>query len=181
MINYLRKYKSVLRFILTFLGTYLLLSLVYMTYLKVGSSTQFYPDYITHEVALQCRWLVEKMGFNAVIEPHETEASMKLFVENYFVVRVVEGCNSASIIILFAAFVLSFFKGYKRTLLFIFLGSISIYVINIIRIAIIAIALYKYPQYAEFLHSIVFPAVIYGYIFLLWVLWVVRLNKKNHA
>src|SRR5690606_7814499 len=103
---------------------------------------------------------------------HDTEASMKLYINESFLVRVVEGCNSISIIILFISFILAFFAGLKLTLLYILAGGVIIYVMNIIRIAILTIGIYEYPQHAELLHSIIFPLIIYGTVFLLWLVWV---------
>jgi hypothetical protein len=33
-------------------------------------------------------------------------------------------------------------------------------------------ALYHFPQYEHLLQGVVFPLVIYGVVFLLWVVWV---------
>lgn len=181
VLQYVRKYKSVLRFILTFLGTYLLLTLGYLWYLKRDFAPEHYPDYLTQKVALHSKWLIQALGFTSKIEPHAAEASVKLFVEDQFLVRVVEGCNGASVVILFVAFVLAFADKLKSTLVFLVVGSIAIYIINVLRIALIAIAVYKLPGWAEFLHTIAFPAIIYGFIFLLWVFWVKHLKRKNHA
>jgi exosortase family protein XrtF len=58
-----------------------------------------------------------------------------------------------------------------------------IFILNIFRIALLTIGLYKYPEYGTFLHDILFPLVIYGVVFLLWILWVIRfsLNKKQNG
>lgn len=178
MLKYIRKYKSVLWFVLTFLGTYLLLSAVYNQYLKLETSEKYYPDYITHQVAVQSEWFINKLGYTASIEPHEEEPSMKLIINNQFLARVVEGCNAVSVIILFCAFVLAFFDGWKKSILFLILGAIAIYIINVIRIGLLAIAIYEYPQYSDLLHTIVFPLVIYGFVFLLWIYWIHQSSIK---
>ena len=54
-----------------------------------------------------------------------------------------------------------------------------IYVVNIIRIVILSIGIYSYPKQADVLHEVVFPAIIYGVVFLLWVFWVNRFSKLN--
>lgn len=155
------------------------MSLFYNIYLELSDSTRFYPDLFTHLVAVQSEALIEFFGFSAEITPHRSEASMKLFINDYFLVRIVEGCNSLSIIILFVSFVLAFFADVKRTLFFILAGSVIIYVMNIIRIAILTIGIYKYPQHGEFLHSIVFPLIIYGTVFILWLIWVRIFTKTT--
>lgn len=172
MLAIFRKYKSVLRFILTFVGSYLLLILLYQAYLKYGSSQTYYPDIITHLVAQQSEVLIQNMGYDGQVEPSKVEAAMNLKVNGLQLARIVEGCNAVSIILLFIAFMLAFWGGWKRTLLFILGGSILIYSINISRIAVLSIGLYEYPEYTDFLHGTVFPAIIYGTVFLLWFGWI---------
>jgi len=48
--------------------------------------------------------------------------------------------------------------------------------LNIFRIALLTTGLYKYPEYGTFLHDILFPLVIYGVVFLLWVFWVLKFS-----
>jgi exosortase family protein XrtF len=88
------------------------------------------------------------------------------------VARIVEGCNAISVIILFIAFVIAFKGDFKKTVLFVLAGSILIHLLNVVRIALIAIALYHYPQHEHLLHGVIFPLIIYGIVFLLWVIWV---------
>lgn len=173
------KYKSVIRFLVLFLGTYVVLSLMYNGYLHFGKSERYYPDPITHLVAKQTSVLTSSFGYKAEIVPHESEASMKLIINDRYLARIVEGCNALSVIALFIAFIISFHQKWKPTLLYIFVGAVLIYCANLFRIVLLAIALYEYPQHEEILHGVVFPAIIYGMVFLLWVLWVRRIPAKT--
>ncbi len=167
-----KKYKNVIRFVVLFLGTYLVLTVFYSFYLSVSNSSAYPPDYLTNLVAKQSSALIKGFGFQAEVVPHETETSMILIVNQQYLARIVEGCNAISIIILFIAFIVSFAEKFKKTFLFIIAGIVLIYSVNVLRISILAIALYKYPQYSETLHGVVFPAIIYGLVFLLWMIWV---------
>ncbi|WP_290493567.1 MULTISPECIES: exosortase family protein XrtF [unclassified Leeuwenhoekiella] len=178
VLQLIRKYKSVLSFILTFLGVYLLLSCGYAMYLKYAQSEVFYPDYITHRVAQHSESLINVLGYRGEIESHPTEASMKLYVNDLFVARVVEGCNAVSVLILFSAFILAFYQGFRTTLLFILGGGVLVYAVNIIRIAILSIGLYEYPNYKDVLHDVVFPGIIYGLVVVLWLFWIRRFKKQ---
>ncbi|MBE7640624.1 MULTISPECIES: exosortase family protein XrtF [Salegentibacter] len=180
MIRLFVKYKSVLRFIFMFLGSYLVFTLFYNLYLDFFRSPVYFPDYITHLVAKQSEALINSFGYNAKIIPHQSELSMKLIINEVYLARIIEGCNAVSIIILFLAFVLSFFGKFKTTLLYLLAGSVIIYGMNIIRIAVLAIGIYEYPQHTQFLHSIVFPLIIYGTIFILWLIWV-RIYSQKHS
>lgn len=173
-----QKYKSVIRFLVLFLGTYVVLSLLYNAYLHFGKSETYYPDPITHLVAKQTSVLTSAFGYKAEIIPHPNEASMKLIINGNYLARIVEGCNALSVMALFAAFIAAFHQRWKPTLLYIFMGAVLIYCANLFRIVLLAIALYEYPQYEEVLHGVVFPAIIYGMVFLLWVLWVRKIPAK---
>lgn len=181
MFQFIRKYKSVLRFILTFLGTYILLTVVYNQYLKFGASDVYYPEYITHQVAKQTESLIGLFGYKASVEPHPTIPSMKLSVEGKYLARIVEGCNAISVMILFSSFILAFFNGWIKTFIFILVGVLLIYLMNVFRIAVIAIAIYEKPEYKELLHGVFFPGLIYGFVFLLWFIWINKFvpKKKN--
>ena len=152
--------------------------MLYSFYLKTSEGKEYYPDYITHLVAKQSSTLITSFGYRAEVIPHPTETSMKLFINDSFLARIVEGCNAISIIILFTAFIISFAEKFKKTALFIVAGGVLIYAVNIIRIALLAIALYKYPENTELLHGVVFPAIIYGMVFILWMIWVRMLSNN---
>lgn len=172
MKKYIIQYKPFLIFLLKFFLSYLILTFLYQIYLNSFDSSSLEVDSITQLVSVQTQQTIELFQNNSHLEPHPKQNSNMLFVEGKNVARVVEGCNAISVIILFIAFVIAFKGNLKKTVLFILAGSILIYVLNIIRIALIAIALYHYPQHEHLLHGVVFPLFIYGVVFLLWVIWV---------
>jgi len=150
--------------------------------LDYSDGSTYYPDYLTNLVAKQSESLLHTFGYNASIAPHPEEPSMKLIINNKFVARVVEGCNSISILILFISFMIAFAGKFKPTFLYILAGSVLIYVVNLLRIAILSIGLYHYPWRREELHTVIFPLIIYGMVFLLWMFWINRFSslKKEH-
>ena len=176
------KYKSVIKFILTFLLVYIGLSVVYKTYLNVSVGSQYYPDYVTNLVAYQSEALLNTIGYKAQMVKHPDEPSIKMLVEGKYIARIIEGCNAISVIILFMAFVIAFSGKLKTTILFLLSGSVFIYVVNLFRIVVLSLGLFHYPWRSEILHSVVFPAIIYGMVFLLWMLWVNRFSNigKNN-
>ena len=166
--------KTVILFLIKFFGTYILLFLIYSAYLNKTqkNSEVFSCAPITKIVAKQTEIALNFFGYNAKIEQHTEEVSVKLFIDNIFIARIIEGCNSISIIILFISFIVAFSSDLETTFLFIVFGSLLLNVTNVFRIVIISIALYKFPQYQYVLHDILFPLIIYGTTFLLWFLWI---------
>ncbi|MCF7559072.1 exosortase family protein XrtF [Sabulilitoribacter multivorans] len=177
------KYKSVIKFILTFLLVYGLLSLGYKFYLQFSDGSKFYPDYMTHLVSKQTEALLDTFGYDVEVLPHDSEPSMKLILNGNYIARIIEGCNSISVIILFISFIIAFSGKLKTTFFYILSGSVLVYVVNLLRIVVLSLGLYHYPEYSDFLHTVVFPGIIYGMVFLLWIFWVNRFSKfkQNHA
>ena len=156
---------------------YLLLSISYKFYLDYSVGSKYYPDYITHLVAKQTKVLIDALGYDAEIANHPDEPSIKLIINHKYVARAVEGCNSISVIILFVSFMIAFAGRLKPTFFYILAGSVLIYSVNLIRIAVLSIGLYHYPWRREILHTVIFPLIIYGLVFLLWMFWVSRFSK----
>lgn len=181
MKDLLIKYKSVVKFIVTFLLVYLVLTVTYKTYLDYSTGHKTHTDYLTNLVAKQSKALINVMGYDAQVAQHDQESSVKLILNGKYVARVVEGCNSISVIILFVSFIIAFAGKFKTTIFYLLSGSVLIYAVNIIRVAILSIGLYNYPWRKEILHTVIFPLIIYGIVFLLWMLWVNRFSKLKKA
>lgn len=171
------KYKSVIKFILTFLLVYITFSVLYKVYLDASDGSKFYPDYVTHLVSKQSKALLNAFGYHAEILPHPDEPSMKVLLGGRYLARIIEGCNSISVVILFMSFIIAFSGKLKTTFFYILFGSVLIYTVNLIRIVLLTIWLYNYPEQKDILHTVVFPGIIYGMVFLLWIFWVNRFSK----
>jgi len=170
----LSKRKSILLFLAKFFITYFLLFGLYSSHLhKTQQKIPFFKcSPVTESVAHQTKAILNVFGYAVNTEAHTKELSVKLLVHDVYTARVIEGCNSISIIILFIAFVIAFPGPLKATLLYAVTGSFIIYAVNVLRIAFLTMALYKYPNEQEILHNLIFPSIIYGLVFLLWVIWV---------
>jgi exosortase family protein XrtF len=141
-------------------------------YLKYTPSSEYYPDVATHLVAIQSESVIQSLGYEVTIEPNKREPAMNIVQSGIVLARVAEGCNAISVMLLFVAFILAFFNGKKKTFLFILGGLALIYGMNILRIALLTVGIIEYPEYTELMHGTIFPAVIYGTVFLLWLGWV---------
>jgi exosortase family protein XrtF len=180
--NIIQQPKVFFIFLIKFLLSYLLATLVYSIYLGQFQNQNNEVDGITYFVAEQTRNILTFFGGNSDIIKHDSEPSYKVIYNSVYLARIVEGCNAISVIILFGSFIFAFSTKFKSTFLYILFGSIFIFILNILRISLLTIGLYKYPKYGTFLHDIVFPLFIYGVVFLLWIIWIIRFsfyNKRN--
>ena len=69
---------------------------------------------MTHLVAKQSESLLNTFGYTAKVLPHPNEPSMKIVINNIYIARIIEGCNSISVIILFASFIVAFATKFKN-------------------------------------------------------------------
>lgn len=163
---------------------YFSLATAYSYYLNKSQVTEgvFSCAPITKTVTDHSEFVAELFGYDVYTDQNYQELSMMFMVNEYYVVKIVEGCSSISIIVLFLAFIIAFQGRWYHTLWYAILGMVLIYIVNILRIVFLALAIYHYPEYQDVLHNIVFPGIIYGMVFLLWVVWVRNfsiLNKKD--
>ncbi len=152
--------------------SYLILTFIYQTYLNRFDGQNAEVDTFTQSVAIQSAAVLSWFDSQSYTMPHLKEPSVKLFYKGKYISRIIEGCNALSVIILFISFVVAFTGKFKKTILFITFGTVLIHILNIGRIALLCVALYNLPQYEHLLHGVIFPLVIYGIVFLLWVIWV---------
>jgi exosortase family protein XrtF len=119
--NLLQQYRPFLLFLGKFLLTYLVLTVLYQSYLNRFDSAANQVDSFTQMVANQTQTLLTLFDNDAQIESHPTEPSLKIIYNGKYVSRIIEGCNALSVMILFVSFVVAFTGRWKQTLLFIFL------------------------------------------------------------
>ncbi|PWA08327.1 exosortase family protein XrtF [Flavobacterium laiguense] len=175
MKKYLALYKPFLLFLGAFFFAYIVLTFVYQFFLDSYESGKV--DAITRLVAKNTETVLSGFDKCVFIEESEKEPFFTLFFHQKGMIRIVEGCNAISLIILFISFVVAFSGNLKNTLLFVFVGSLLIYILNIIRIAVLVILIYRFPSQLHLLHGVLFPLVIYGVVFILWIVWVNKFSK----
>lgn len=172
-----KDFGPVLKILLRFILIYVVLILLYQLYLNTQIGLDRFSLFTAgHSTAIQ-----NFLGFpSKLIEQPKYETAW-FYIKNQFPYRMVEGCNAASIMILFVAFVFAFYKGFK-TFIFVVVGLLLLYVINVLRIAGLNILGVEYPQYSKAGHDYFFPAIIYGSVVLLWLIWVkfFVLRNENH-
>jgi len=182
----LNKNRTIIVFLIKFFATYFILSGIYSIYLKQTQQkgNLFSCSPITKTVANHVQITARMLGYDAYVEQHTKELSIKFILNGKYVSRIIEGCNSLSVIILFLSFIIAFSGSIKATILFGLFGSILIYIVNLLRIIALSILYYRYPKYQEYLHDLLFPAIIYGLTFVLWITWVKfysNINKRTNG
>lgn len=173
--KYFTLYKPFLLFLAYFFGTYILLTFCYRFFLNGFENGKV--DTVTRWVAQNTEAVLSWFYQSVRVVEGRKEPFFVIYLQNQGLARVVEGCNGISVIILFISFIVAFSGSLKNTLLFIFGGSLIIYVLNIFRIVVLTVLMYYFPKLQHVLHGVFFPLIIYGVVFILWVIWVNKFSK----
>ncbi|EKT3963048.1 exosortase family protein XrtF [Flavobacterium psychrophilum] len=173
MKKYFIQYQPFLLFLGKFFLAYLMLLVIYRFYMATACDDCI--DGITENVAFLTEKFSNLIGVKLSVVKNYMDYN--IIYNNKITAKIIEGCNAISVIILFTSFVIAFSGKLKQTVLFILSGSLFIYGLNIFRIMILTFLLYYYPAQEHILHGVVFPLIIYGAVFILWVIWVNKFSK----
>ena len=104
---------------------------MYQFYLGQFDSANFEVDGFTDLVARQTKIVLNSFNFLTELYPSTHDPSVVVQVEGIRIVRIIEGCNALSVMILFVAFILAFSKGFVKTFAYIIVGLFVIHILNV--------------------------------------------------
>ena len=174
----MKDFKEILWVLLRFLGIWLLLFLLYQWYLNQFSGN---IDGFTKMISDQSAFLLNFTGYETVTKDFPSHETVQFYINGKVATRMVEGCNAVSVMIMFLAFVFAFYKGVK-TFYFAFAGIVLLYILNLFRIYVLNVIVVDFPALTKSAHDYFFPAIIYGGVVVLWLLWInkfVITDEKN--
>ena len=174
----MKDFKEILWVLLRFLGIWLLLFLLYQWYLNQFSGN---IDGFTKIISDQSAFLLNFTGYETVTKDFPSHETVQFYINGKVATRMVEGCNAVSVMIMFLAFVFAFYKGVK-TFYFAFAGIVLLYILNLFRIYVLNVIVVDFPALTKSAHDYFFPAIIYGGVVLLWLIWInkfVITDEKN--
>ena len=116
------------------------------------------------------------LGFKAAVS---LDSPTLLLMSGQPSVIVGPACNGLVLYAMFSGFVLAFPGPWQRKLWFIPLGIAFVWMLNIIRVAALAINHEYSQQTIDFNHHYTFNFVVYSCIFGLWMLWARRLAVSD--
>jgi exosortase family protein XrtF len=170
-----------IRFLVLAAGSYLAWYIVYHSYINVDTNV----DRVVIDNLIDLSGsAMESMGYTLIPEPPEADAIRTVGIDGTYGLWIGDPCNGVTLFALFLIFMIWFPGPIKHKLWFIPFGLITIHLLNVVRIiALCIIVSYDY-RYLDFNHNYTFTILIYGYMFILWILWVKKfseVNTKQHA
>ena len=181
---FLKPYTPILWFLARFLGSYLVLSVLYGLYIRpYDASVPSILDPYTRAVGQQVLMFAELFGFetSTVENDHlnygdgQEVTYDSLFLNKRYAISLEEGCNGISVMVLFVSFLIGFGGRWKDLIWFIPLGLLALHMANILRLFFLMYLNTEVGAQAfHFFHKYGFTAVIYAGVFALWIWWTKR-------
>ena len=172
----LKDFKPVLGILLRFIIIYLVLLFAYQFYLNQGKDAGL--DSFSRLIAQQVCSVQSGLSYPTELYDDVANEQVWFYVNEQYTTRMVEGCNAISVAILFVSFVFAFYKGAK-TFIFVGAGLVLLYIMNLLRIVGLNLVMANHKGYGKMFHDFIFPAVIYGSVVLLWLIWIKYFALKN--
>ncbi len=158
--------KEIKRFIFSFFWSIVCATLIFDFLLIHYPLTQTNLDLIfqiglTHST----NFLLNLSGFNTYLQvPY-------LAIQGCQGIIFAPECLGLRHITIFSVFIITYMGKWRIKLLYIFVGSIILILVNIIRAYIIALSQYFDPTKTDLIHDIASPPLMYLTILFLWILW----------
>ena len=170
--------KPILFFIAKFFFFYFTFSFLYSEYLNYVSSAKK-VDFFTEVVAHQVSFVLDLLGYDTQTIPIGHMGCMYFKMNSVYVIRIIEGCNAMSLMILFVSIIFSFGQKVFPIIWFSFVGFFTIHIVNILRLSFLTY-LYRYhSSYGHAFHDYIFPLIIYGVVALLWLIFIRYFSFKE--
>jgi exosortase family protein XrtF len=115
--------------------------------------------------------LLSLMGYPLIDRPYD-EIYRTMGIDGSNGVWIGDSCNGLTLFAIFSIFIIAYPGPWKKKLWFIPMGILIVHVMNVIRIAALALIAYHKQEWLDFNHTYTFTFIVYFVIFLLWMWWV---------
>lgn len=144
--------------------------------------------FIVHPWGVLDHWLIDRvigwsgfllttLGYELIPEPGNAELIRTIGVEGGHLLWIGDPCNGLSLFAVYLIFLVAYPGPVKHKLWFAVLGIVSIHLINSIRVAALCIIVRYDYELLNFNHDYTFYIIVYGWVFLLWYMWVKRFAR----
>ncbi|MGI4871199.1 MAG: exosortase X [Janthinobacterium lividum] len=154
-----------MQFLLTVGGLYLLWLVAYEGFIGPDGRLDVV---LSNNIAAASAGLLRLLGFVSTADANVRT----VFMDGQPAVLVGSPCDGLVIYAIFGAFIVAFPGHWRAKLWFIPVGVALLYLINIGRVAALAINQHYYHQSVDFNHHYTFTLIVYACICGLWLLWV---------
>lgn len=171
--------QSIKKFLILFV---LCLLVWFSLYELVLKPSVIYDAWVIEGIAHQASLLLELFNYDVLVDDRLYTGYLNYIslIGSQGVV-IGPGCDGLVVMALFSFFILCMPGSVKHKLWFIPLGVVSIHLVNVIRASVLTVIMAKNPGWLAFNHDYTFTALIYGFVFFLWVSWTKRVANSFSA
>jgi exosortase family protein XrtF len=130
---------------------------------------------VTRHVALILSVFHDGVTIGSTIRTH-----IPMFLNDDRIINVFEGCNGVNVMIVYVSFLVAFSGTWKKFLYFLLAGAAIIYVMNLVRVALLFEVALNFPNQLYFFHKFLFTGIIYAVVFVIWYFWIKSVRKNEH-
>lgn len=159
----------------------LLYLLFYLIYQFIVRKFTFYDQKFIGVIITHADFVLQSLGYQTfkILQDRDFQV---LGIDGASGVWIGSNCNAISLFFLFAVFIVAYPGKTITKLWYVPAGIIAIHLLNVLRVVALAMVNYSAPEYLAFNHTYTFTFIVYGFIFLLWMLWINHFSdKKNEA
>jgi exosortase family protein XrtF len=162
---------KLLRFIVLAVVSYLAWFFLYDLWLKPNGMLD---RWLTDQIASATSGGLNLLGYESSYKSSAFRSSV--YINGKYLLGIAHVCNGLVLYALFTGFIVCFPGNIRQKLWFIPAGTVSIYLINILRAITLSLIKLHAPQSLDFNHRYTFTLVMYSFIFVLWMIWVNRFS-----
>ena len=170
--------KSLLKFLLLISASYGLWFICYEYYLKPSGHLD---HIITEYVTIGICHLLDISGYISHYTIALKHGETYIFVEPFVLptVRVGASCNGLELLVLFSLFIICYPGQSMVKIPFVVFGNLLIHGINILRNYWLTLMTMQHSPFYDLFHRYIFIFMVYGAIFVLWILWTNHFSGLN--
>ena len=174
----IQKNKLAIRFLVVFVGFYLIGNTLYGFYVDYYFPTS---DPFTKNLANTITFVLQWFDPTIANYPSSVAEYIALANDQENMIYIYEGCNGINVMIVYISFLLAFSGPKGLFWKFLLLGLLSIYLMNLIRVGLLFGVAYYFEEQLYFFHKYLFTGIIYVVVFALWYLWVKKVKRSESA
>lgn len=166
--------KKLIHFLGIFIGLYAVWMMLYEWVIHPWGKLD---TLVINDSSLWSLWLLDAIGFDTFLGDNETIRTIG--IAGTHGLWIGDPCNGLTLFALFSIFIAAYPGPWKHKAWFIPLGITLIHAMNIVRISVLCIITLKRPEWLNFNHTYLFQTLMYGFIFLLWFVWIRKFPAKK--
>lgn len=174
--DFIKKNFKAIRFLLVFVGLYIVLNTIYGFFVE-----HYYPtcDPFTKQVANHIVWLLSFFEPAVTAFPSSFNEYIAIANKNDNIIYFFEGCNGLNVMIVYISFLVAFRGPWRLFLKYVVMGLIGIHLLNLLRVAMLYGVAIHFPTQLYFFHKYLFTGIIYVIVFVFWFYWIKAIKNEQ--